>query len=195
MMTIDTRAALRIVAQHAKGALVVDTMMGARAWSDVTPEPQLQWTIDVMGKAADAALGFALAQPRRKVIVIDGDGSILSNMGGLTTVAQKAPHNLVHLLLYNGMYAVTGGQPIPAQKLVDFVEMAKRSGYPSAYAFDDLEEWAANARRVLSQDGPTFVSLAIRPEIINQPIKLRPPRKSTGVNSWPRVRQGVKTNG
>ena len=57
------------------------------------------------------ALGIALAKPDTKVILFDGDGSLLMNLGSLVTIGNKAPKNLVHFVMDNGVYATTGGQP------------------------------------------------------------------------------------
>ena len=66
-----------------------------------------------MGKASSIGLGIALARPDKKVLVIDGDGSLLMNLGSLVTVANMSPKNLVHFVYQNGTYGVSGGQPIP----------------------------------------------------------------------------------
>ena len=127
-----------------------------------------------MGKASSFALGLALAQPDLKVFVFDGDGSLLMNLGTLVTIAEKAPRNLYHCVLENGVYAVTGGQPIPGVNKLSFAGMAKEAGYASAFEFDDLEDFASQAEEVLHAEGPVFICFKTVPEVQNEPIGLRP---------------------
>ena len=82
-----------------------------------------------MGGASSLGLGLALARPDRRVLVLDGDGSLLMQLGSLATVAGAAPRNLVHLLFKNGVYHTSGAQGIPGGLSVDFVMMAKGAGY------------------------------------------------------------------
>ena len=115
-----------------------------------------------------------MAQPDLKVFVFDGDGSLLMNLGTLVTVAEKSPKNFYHLVLENGVYAVTGGQPIPGVNKVSFAGMAREAGYAAAYEFDDLEDFASRADEVLEAQGPVFICVKTVPEIQNEPIGLRP---------------------
>src|SRR3954447_5774010 len=77
-----------------------------------------------MGLAVPIALGVAIAQPRRKVFALEGDGSILMQLGSLSTVAAQAPKNLTILVMDNGTYQITGGQPTPAAAGTDYVAVA-----------------------------------------------------------------------
>ena len=98
-----------------------------------------------MGKASSMALGLALAQPGEKVILFDGDGSLLMNLGALIAIANKAPANLCHFVMENGVYATTGGQPVPGQGRFSLAKLALAAGYPAAYEFDDLEEFTTSS--------------------------------------------------
>src|SRR5262245_61119578 len=82
-----------------------------------------------MGGASSLGLGMALARPDRRVLVLDGDGSLLMQLGSLATVAGAAPRNLVHFLFKNGVYHTSGAQRIPGGLSVDFVMMARGAGY------------------------------------------------------------------
>jgi phosphonopyruvate decarboxylase len=102
------------------------------------------------------------------------------NLGSLTTISEKAPSNLYHFVFENGCYAVTGGQPIPAEGKLNFKDLAMGAGYAAAYDFDDLEELASNVGRILKSRGPVLVNLRIVPEIENIPIQFRErPRRTT----------------
>ena len=101
----------------------------------VTSNEKLDFTVSgAIGKASNVVLGLALAQPGRKVMCLDGDGSLLMNLGSLVTVNNQAPKNLVHVLFNNRVYAVTAGQPIPGSEQVDWEGMAKPAGYAKVFA-------------------------------------------------------------
>ena len=94
-----------------------------------------------MGLAIPIALGVALAQPNRRVFALEGDGSLLMQMGCLSTVAARAPKNLTILILDNGIFQITGSQPTPAEQSgTDLVGVARASGLPRAtWAADEAE--------------------------------------------------------
>ena len=127
-----------------------------------------------MGKASSVALGLALAQPQRKIMVLDGDGSLLMNLGAIVTLANKSPSNLYHFLFDNGVYAVTGGQPVPGSGRTDWELMGKAAGYAATFSFDDLEDLTTRIDEVLATKGPVFIRLAIVPQIENTAVQFRP---------------------
>ena len=171
---INQHALMEVLQKYRNDAVVVPTMSGNTAWSQTSHLPVRDVPIGgAMGKAASFALGVALAQPNIKVLVIDGDGSLEMNLGSLATIAGQGPENLYHFVLENGMYAVTGGQPIPGADLVSFADMSKAAGYVAAYEFDDLEDFAVQVESVLSQKGPVFVTIKTEPEIQSEPIGRR----------------------
>ncbi len=173
--------ALRVVERERDGAVVFTTMMGNRIWRQVSRNPELDLPVGgAMGKASSMAFGLALAQPARRIIVVDGDGSLLMNLGSLVTIANKAPANLYHMVLENGVYAITGGQPVPGAGRFHFAGMAREAGYRASYTFDDLEEFAKQAAGVLNETGPVFVCLKIKPEVDNTTIhqRARPTRRT-----------------
>ncbi len=108
------------------------------------------YMVGSMGCISSLALGLALVQPNKKIIAIDGDGSLLMRMGSLTTNAFYAPKNLYHLLLDNGAHESTGGQRT-VSSIADFVSIAKGSGYKKVdylSSLSDLDEsiqhWQVN---------------------------------------------------
>lgn len=169
--------ALRLLEERRGDAVVLPTMTAGRGWREVSRDESLDLPISgAMGKASSVALGICLARPERKVIVVDGDGSLLMNLGALVTIGGKAPANLYHFVLDNGVYAVTGGQPVPNAGGYSFAAMAEACGYASAYQFDDLEEFASSIDSILGSRGPVLVSLKTVPEVENTPIWARPRR-------------------
>ena len=169
--------ACRAIEERRGSALVITTMGAGNArfgWPQVTRNQEDDIPVTgAMGKASSFALGLALAQPKRRIIIMDGDGSLVMNLGTLTTISEKAPPNLYHFVFENGVYAVTGGQPIPGEGKINFREMAQGAGYPSAYDFDDLEDLTTNLDMIFEQKGPILINLRIVPEIENTPIHLR----------------------
>ena len=116
-----------------------------------------------MGKSASFALGLCLAQPDTKVIIFDGDGGLEMNLGTLVTISEQQPCNLYHFLFENGMYATTGGQPIPGKDKISFTGLAKAAGYVAAYDFDDLEDFAGQVEGILDRPGPVLICVKIVP--------------------------------
>jgi len=143
-------------------AAVVSTTAALREWSSVSSHREMELDLsDTMDKAPSVGLGIALAQPHRKVLVLDCDSVLRTNLGSLITVGNAAPKNLVHLLFEDGNYISTDGQPIPGLDRIDFVALAEGGGYPRTYHFDSLEEFVMSLQGALEGAGPTFVSLKV----------------------------------
>jgi sulfopyruvate decarboxylase subunit beta len=164
---IDLHDALSAVHRIRRGEdVVITTMAAARAWMELGGGPHpldLVFVPSSMSQATSFGLGIALAQPARRVIVFNGDGSMLMNLGSLVTIAAQAPPNLVVILLDNGVYEVTGAQPVPGR--VDFIAMARASGFSNTHQYRTLPEWTANVDRVLGGPGPVFARLDIQPVV------------------------------
>ena len=96
------------------------------------------YMIGSMGLASSIGLGLALSKPNEDVVVIDGDGSLLMNMGSLVTVFANNPSNLTWIVIDNGAYGSTGNQDTYAQK-VDLVEIAKSTGFKNSHYFDNID--------------------------------------------------------
>jgi thiamine pyrophosphate-dependent acetolactate synthase large subunit-like protein len=123
--------------------------------------PQNFYMLGSMGLACPIAFGVALAQPKRRVIALEGDGSILMQLGSLSTIAAQRPRNLTIVLLDNGAYQITGGQAAASALGTDLVAMARGAGLAqSAWAADegDFEEQIA---RALTEDGPWVIGCRI----------------------------------
>ncbi len=151
---------------------VVVTAMGvSREWMRLSSHPlDFNLVPSSMGQATGLGLGLALAQPRQGVIVCNGDGSTLMNLGSLVTITAQAPQNLTLMIFDNGIYEVTGAQTTPGSAgsrqdghSLDFASVAGSCGFRSLYEFDDLNRWRAGARSVIDDPGPTCVVLRIAP--------------------------------
>jgi thiamine pyrophosphate-dependent acetolactate synthase large subunit-like protein len=174
---IDNQEAVKLIDANRGDAVILATMNANNVRFGL-PSVTTNETMDMplsgaMGKASNVALGLALAQPERKVMCLDGDGSLLMNLGAMVTLANKTPENLCHVLFDNGVYAVTGGQPVPGSGRADWEGMAKAAGYAATFSFDNLEDLATGIGEVMAAKGPVFVHLAVTPEIENTPVQFR----------------------
>lgn len=149
--------------------VVISTMGIAREWMTLGDHP-LDWVFvpSSMGQATSLGLGLALAQPHRRILVLNGDGSQLMNLGSLVTITAQQPGNLVILLFDNGVYEITGAQPTPAAAAgrkagdrVDFVALARACGFGSTFHFTRLEDWRTGMTAALAAPGPSFVVLEV----------------------------------
>jgi thiamine pyrophosphate-dependent acetolactate synthase large subunit-like protein len=123
--------------------------------------PQNFYMLGSMGLTIPIALGVAIAQPQRHVIALEGDGSLLMQLGCLATVAERAPKNLTIVVWDNGVYQITGSQPTPGAAAADLVAIARAAGIAqSAWAADesDFDQLVASA---LKGGGPTLIAARI----------------------------------
>jgi len=189
---MDTAELLEFFMQHRGDAIVIPGR-GGRHWVPLTDGPfDVPLGDPAMGGHAGFGLGVALAQPERKVVLFDSEGDILMSLGMLVTIAEQAPANLIHFILDNGVYATTGGQPVPNAENVDYVAIARGSGYERAYEFSEMEEFKRELPSLLNEIGPVFVRLRVHPEIQNEAIgNRRPWRKRTGDQVVADLRKGL----
>lgn len=119
--------------------------------------PQNFYMLGSMGLATPIALGVAMAQPQRKVFALDGDGSILMQLGAFGTVATVAPENLAIIIWDNGAYHITGAQKTLTSTATDLVAVAKGAGLKQAEWAADEEHFDALVDRALNGDGPWLI--------------------------------------
>jgi sulfopyruvate decarboxylase subunit beta len=186
MMTL--REALEILAAHRGQRIVVTTMSPIAVWSSLSDTPlDFAYIPSAMGQAPDLGLGLALAQPQRGVIVVNGDGCTLMNLGCLVTLANH-PANLYLLIVDNGLYEVTGGQPTAGAGHVDYAGLARAAGIPRVYTFDTADAWRASAAEALSGPGPVAICLKAEGRIGQKTPKPPHPMKEQVA----RLRQALK---
>jgi len=126
-----------------------------------------------MGLASSIGLGIALSQPKRKVVVIDGDGSVLMNLGGLTTMARSRPNNLVHVIFDNEtLLSVGAGAPNDNKWFTtatsvgtDLAGIAKAAGFPRAQMVRELEDFEEGALDAISGDQLTCIVAKVDAEM------------------------------
>ena len=154
--------AARAVNYHRGDSVVVSTSAALREWSQVSNRRDLDLDLmDCMDRAPAVGLGLALAQPEGKVLVLDCDATLRTNLGGLATVGESRPSNLVHFVFDDADRTSTGGVPIRELDHLDLVKMAQSSGYARAYHFDRLEELLIGLEEALDQEGPVFILVSV----------------------------------
>jgi sulfopyruvate decarboxylase subunit beta len=127
-----------------------------------------------MGLASSIGLGFALAQPSRRIIVLDGDGSVLMNMGTLATIANRAPENYLLVILDNCCYGSTGSQPTCTSERTNLAQVAKASGVLHVRMVETLDDL------VHAVSGQGVVVVRVDPGNADVPIIDIPPEQIMG---------------
>jgi sulfopyruvate decarboxylase subunit beta len=155
---------LQTLAKHRTNELVLTTMSTAQEWPAYS---QSEFDFNAvgtgMGHLPDMGLGLAVAVPDRKVLIFNGDGSMLMNLGVLVSIANAAPRNLILFVFENEIYEVTGGQPIPGRGRANFAAMAKGAGFPHTFEFSELSAFDKELPNILRLDGPVFVTVKAAP--------------------------------
>jgi sulfopyruvate decarboxylase subunit beta len=157
-------------------ALVVTSLGNASyLWAAMHHAPENFYFEDAMGLALPLALGLAVAQPTRPVIVVEGDGALLMHMGTLVTIGAVAPDNLTVLLIQNGVHAASGGQALTNASL-DLAALARASGIARATNVATLQAFASATSSGSAGRGAQVLVLSTEPdiEVVKPPIALDP---------------------
>lgn len=160
-------SALDVLAGVRGDRVIVTTMSTTRPWLRMNEHPlDFNYIPSTMGGGIPLALGIALAQPRREVIVLSGDGSLLMSLGSLVTVVASGAKNLSIVLFENGVYETTGGQKLPVTpRPIDYAALARASGIESVIGFDTTDAWQRGASGALALPGPRFITLRVAPAV------------------------------
>ncbi|MFN2399150.1 MAG: thiamine pyrophosphate-dependent enzyme [Gemmatimonadaceae bacterium] len=140
---------------------VVVTIMGAVAaeLQSIGHRPNFFYLQHAMGLASSMGLGIALSRPELRVVVFDGDGSVLMNLGGLTTLARYRPRNLIHVVFDNESLLSVGGFPTATATGSDLAAIAAAAGVPRTATVRTLDEFrAAFAEALAANDLTTIVA-------------------------------------
>ena len=159
-----------------KDALVVTALGNASyLWAAMHHQPQNFYFEDAMGLALPLALGLAIAQPARPVVVVEGDGAVLMHMGALVTVGAVAPGNLTVLLIQNGVHAASGGQALTNATL-DLAALARAAGIARAQNVTTPEALGLAIGAPADGAGARFLVLSTKPdpEVVRPPIAFDP---------------------
>jgi sulfopyruvate decarboxylase subunit beta len=146
--------------------VVVVTIMGAVSaeLQDIGHRPNFFYLQHAMGLASSMGLGIALARPELQVVVFDGDGSVLMNLGGLTTLARYRPRNLAHIVFDNESLVSVGGFPTATSTGSDLEGIARAAGVPRTQTVRDLETFSAAFDEALEADDLTTLIAKVTTE-------------------------------
>ena len=159
---IDREQLVELLFRRRTDQIFVLTNSPVKEWANYPPNDLDIFVGGCMGYVPSISLGLALAQPNRKVVALDGDGSLLMNLGTLVTLANYGPANLVYCVLENGAYELSGPAPLPGKGTVSLVDIAKGAGVKRVHVFDDLSEVSECLGGLLSEPGPMFISFRMR---------------------------------
>jgi thiamine pyrophosphate-dependent acetolactate synthase large subunit-like protein len=155
------REALEILAARRGQHIVITTHGSVDLWVELSDTAlDFSYVPAAMGHGPSLGLGLALAQSRHGVVVVSGDGSLLMNLGCLVTLANH-PADLFLIIMDNGVYEVTGGQPIPGAGRTDFAGLARAAGVRRIYSCHTTEGWRDIAAEALSGPGPVVIWLKV----------------------------------
>jgi sulfopyruvate decarboxylase subunit beta len=157
--------ALDVLAEHRGKRVVIPTMASVSVWPQLSDTPlDFAYMPSAMGQGPALGLGLALARPEHGAIVINGDGSMLMNLGSLVTLANH-PANVFLVIIDNGIYEVTGGQATAGSGHTDFAALARAAGIARVYTFDSTEAWRSGAAQALTDPGPVVIVLNVQARI------------------------------
>jgi len=165
---------------HQRGDLLVVAGLGAPAWDvTATGDHPLSFPLwGAMGGAAMIGLGLALAQPKRKVLVVTGDGEMLMGLGSLAVIGSHKPRNLSIVVLDNEQYGETGMQDTVTASGVDLAGIAKSAGFTMTMSIKTKSELSLLKNQIYKESkttsGPLFAQVKVDPEKL--PLVL-PPRE------------------
>jgi thiamine pyrophosphate-dependent acetolactate synthase large subunit-like protein len=165
---------------HQRGDLLVVAGLGAPAWDvTATGDHPLSFPLwGAMGGAAMIGLGLALAQPKRKVLVVTGDGEMLMGLGSLAVIGSLKPRNLSIVVLDNEQYGETGMQDTVTASGVDLAGIAKSAGFTTTMSIKTKSELSLLKNQIYKESkttsGPLFAQVKVDPEKL--PLVL-PPRE------------------
>ena len=152
---------LEVISEVRTDEIVVATMSAIKDWSRLSSSALDFYVAGAMGYASSVGLGLALAQVNRKVIVLDGDGSLLMNLGTLVTTVGVQQKNLIHFVLENRLYEVPGGIPLPGVGKYNLAAFARAAGFRKVHELNRLTDFRKQVGAILRDPGPTFVSLRV----------------------------------
>jgi thiamine pyrophosphate-dependent acetolactate synthase large subunit-like protein len=173
--TMTLADALQVLADLRNDQVVVTTMSAAREWMCQSTHPfDFHYVPSTMGGAFALGLGIALARPDREVLVLNGDGCLLMNLGSLVTVSVNGPENFTGIIIDNGNFETTGGQKLATtDSSIPLGDFARAAQFVSVSEFDSLSTWKEGAAAALTQPGPRCIVLKVAPA--QGEITLKPP--------------------
>lgn len=157
--------ACEIIGRVRGDAVLIATMGSMVAFDKLGAQQPRLSSVPLMGGAPSLGLGIALAKPQCKVVVVDGDASLLLQLGGLVTVAGQQPRNFFHFVIHNGtQFTGLSNLPVPGARRVDFAGLAQAAGYAKVLKFSDQQTFENAIEGILADVGPIMIELMIEPD-------------------------------
>ncbi len=170
---LDRRVAVKTILAERGDSLLV-TGLGSSCYDAGTVDhPHTYYLWGGMGGAAMIGVGLALAQPKRRVLVITGDGEMLMGMGSLATIGAEKIRNLSIIVIDNELYSETGMQPTHTSRGVDLAGVAKASGFGTTGTVSTLPDVKAWIPKLYNTPGPVFLDIKVNASRYPLSIRLR----------------------
>ncbi|MCB1743471.1 MAG: aldehyde dehydrogenase [Gammaproteobacteria bacterium] len=187
--TIHRRPAVKFLLEDRPERLLVVSGLGSSTWdlSAAGDDPRNFCFIGAMGQAAPFALGLAMAQPEKRVVLITGDGELLMQLGALATIANQAPSNLAILVMDNEAYGETGGQATATAGVTDLTAIARGAGISNCCTIRQESELAGLREQMLNTPGPFFANV----KVVAESLPLVFPHSFDGVTAVNRFRDAA----
>jgi sulfopyruvate decarboxylase subunit beta len=183
---------LQSIATHLGDAIAVSSAGGTTLeWSNLRPS-DANLRVRTLGLCSSIGLGLALTLPRRKILVLDGDGALLLNLSSLPTLGWQRPPNLVHCVFVNGVYEASGGGRNAAGANADLVAIAKGAGVPHAVWADSVDAFRKAVAAAFDRNELSFIAARVEPGV--QP-GLRPIDTQAVENKFLLARHVERTEG
>lgn len=162
-MSIQVIEACAVLSKmRGENTIIVHTMSAMPMISAISPSALNISSVPLMGGASGIGLGLAIAQPDRNVMVLDGDASLLMEMGGMAQIGDQAPANLIHFVFNNNVqFGGVANLDRPGGAGFDFCAVAKASAYATANKFSTVQELVEGGPALIGSAGPHFVELVI----------------------------------
>ena len=161
-ITLERRAVVkRILKDRGDAAVVTGIGNAVHDVASAGDDAKNMYLAGIMGGAAMVAFGVALAQPKRRVVVITGDGELLAGIGSLATIGVEKPKNLAIVVLDNQAYGATGNQHTHTAGGVDLVGIAAASGFPNTALITDKAGVEAAIADIYDRPGPYFAVVKV----------------------------------
>ena len=160
---------LKAIAPYFQDELVVTNLGGVRhEWHALRPHPG-NYHLQNLGLTSSVGLGLALALPHRKVVIFDGDGSLLLNLGSLATMANRNPGNLIHVVFDNSCYESSRGAPTATAGVTDLAAVAKGAGFVNATTATTAEDFEEKFLQALRSAELHFIVAKVEPGVGDVP--------------------------
>ena len=186
---LQRRLLVKALVENRPDNLLAVSSLGSSTW-DLTAagdDARNFCFIGAMGQAGPFALGLALAQPTKRVLLLSGDGELLMSLGVLATIANQAPTNLAIVVLDNESYVETGSQPTATAGPTNLEVVAQGCGFTTTCTTKEEHEIAQLKELVLNQSGPVFANV----KIVAESLPLVFPHSFDGVTAMNRFRDAV----